>query len=253
MSGYLKTCYEKNVHRMVHTQPMVNADIANGTITHRLHTEPDVIRDPALELAPFPLLLNCYLKTQYPLPKLLSTLNLGAYQPLFEAALMTRIVKSELKMVSPHHTEELNRIFSPLVQDLFSKRPMLTTAHFQTILDTFKAKNISKQEQAYLLFCLSASFVRYSSKLGFGTDNDSPFVVRSYAAALLHQASMQYPPSSATLPKIEDYQNRLLGIKGSLAFSCTHALFLDMHDHVKKSRDRALQETFDFVIPPIWR
>ncbi|MFS1562431.1 MAG: hypothetical protein ACL7AX_01220 [Candidatus Arsenophonus phytopathogenicus] len=82
--------------------------------------------------------------------------------------------------------------------------------------------NSSDRNKAEHLLTLSAVFTRYSSSAVFGTELDSPLMLRYYAYALMEKVHKLDPTLIAQIPLII-WKNRLLGCEN--AFSCTAVLY----------------------------
>ncbi|HGJ5854259.1 hypothetical protein QE197_07980 [Arsenophonus nasoniae] len=95
-------------------------------------------------------------------------------------------------------------------------------------------------------FALSTVFTRYSSNAIFGTDGNSPLMLRYYAYALMEKAH-QLDPTLLGYQMFKNWKNRLLGTEN--AFTCTALLYDIMIIHANEQ----CKETLHKIIPPAWR
>ncbi|HDR2356297.1 TPA: pentapeptide repeat-containing protein [Enterobacter roggenkampii] len=179
----------------------------------------------------------------------LKTLSLGELEPLFISA--TRMKESSQKMVDTESQLTLSHVFSPLLSSS-ADQPLgssLAPHHYEAILDAFSLATVPDTDKARTFFSLAALFTRYSSSAVFGTEYESPEIVRQYAYALMEQAydldrSLFIFEEADHFP---DWENRLLGLNG--AFSCT-AVLTDMI--VDQGRLTCPVELAT-IMPPAWR
>ncbi|EHF0525783.1 type III secretion system effector HECT-type E3 ubiquitin transferase [Salmonella enterica] len=134
---------------------------------------------------------------------------------------------STVKFVDDASVSRLNAVFDPLLPE-----GRLSPAHYQHILSAYYLNGASPQEQAKTLFCLSTTFARYSSSAIFGTENDSPPVLRGYAEALMQKAWELSPEIFPSSEKFTDWSNRLHGLHG--AFTCSSVVASDMQTHARE-------------------
>lgn len=241
-----KACYEKNILSQAINHP--NADWKNGVFVHQAgNADPAAFSDPETQLTPFPLLYTQYKKAdmQGAVNRLFITLNMGDYQQKFLNAMN---IKPTEKMVEEPYSSALKTIFDPLITNL-GDEPIITDTHFAQLLDDFRARDNTPEEQAAILLSLSTLFVKYSSSSIFGTEYDSPMPLRSYAAALLIKATQIFP-GLLTAEERTNYRNRMLGLEA--AFSCTDILTQIMISKIKNG-SVAMRTAFERVIPQLWR
>ncbi|EIB9351290.1 type III secretion system effector HECT-type E3 ubiquitin transferase [Salmonella enterica] len=134
---------------------------------------------------------------------------------------------STVKFVDDASVSRLNAVFDPLLSE-----GRLSPTHYQHILSAYYLNGASPQEQAKTLFCLSTTFARYSSSAIFGTENDSPPVLRGYAEALMQKAWELSPEIFPSSGKFIDWSNRLHGLHG--AFTCSSVVAGDMQTHARE-------------------
>ncbi|EAZ9187767.1 E3 ubiquitin--protein ligase, partial [Salmonella enterica] len=95
---------------------------------------------------------------------------------------------SDVKMVDDNSQLKLGEIFEPYLDDW-----LLQEGHIQQITDCYELQEVSGSEKAETFFCLGAAFCRYSSSAVFGTEWESPQILRGYASGLLEEAHRQHP------------------------------------------------------------
>ncbi|MCK7227251.1 pentapeptide repeat-containing protein [Enterobacter asburiae] len=174
----------------------------------------------------FPLFYKSYQKqlSFNPVLTVLKTLPLGDLEPFFINATRTNV--STHKMVDLESQLALSRIFSPLLSSS-ADQPLgssLAPHHYEAILDAFSLDAVPDAYKAPTFFSLAVLFTRYSSSAVFGTEHESPEIVRQYAYALMEKA-YHLDRSLFTFAETDlfpDWKNRLLGLDG--AFSCTAVL-----------------------------
>ncbi|EAS2251173.1 E3 ubiquitin--protein ligase, partial [Salmonella enterica] len=86
-------------------------------------------------------------------------------------------------MVDDDSQLKLGEIFEPYLDDW-----LLQEGHIQQITDCYELQEVSGSEKAETFFCLGAAFCRYSSSAVFGTEWESPQILRGYASGLLEEA-----------------------------------------------------------------
>ncbi|HCL5345586.1 TPA: type III secretion system effector HECT-type E3 ubiquitin transferase, partial [Salmonella enterica] len=139
----------------------------------------------------------------------------------------TKQKHSDVKFVDAPSQSRLNAAFEPLLPE-----GKLSPAHYQHILSAYNLADASPQEQAETLFCLSTAFARYSSSAIFGTENDSPTILRGYAEALMQKAYELSPAIFPSADKFTDWSNRFHGLHN--AFTCTSVVAGDMQRHASE-------------------
>ncbi|WP_213993420.1 pentapeptide repeat-containing protein [Sodalis sp. dw_96] len=179
--------------------------------------------------------------------KLLETLQLGNRRTLFLSA--TRVKTSGVKLVDQASHEELRKIFSPtLAYSTDSGDYSLTRAHYDEILVTYDLSRASDNHKAKTLLTLAAVFNKYSSKAIFGTESESPEMLRRYAYALMEKA---YALDAGVFKgekenEFANWRNRLLGLDG--AFSCSSDLSIRMLAYIRENFPDVLAD----IMPPAW-
>uniref|UniRef100_UPI001C463865 type III secretion system effector HECT-type E3 ubiquitin transferase n=1 Tax=Salmonella enterica TaxID=28901 RepID=UPI001C463865 len=148
---------------------------------------------------------------------------------------------STVKFVDAPSQSRLNAVFEPLLPE-----GKLSPAHYQHILSAYHLTDASPQEQAKTLFCLSTAFARYSSSAIFGTENDSPTILRGYAEALMQKAWELSPEIFPSADKFTDWSNRFHGLHN--AFTCTSVVAGDMQRHARQHFPGVLSS----ILPLAW-
>lgn len=148
---------------------------------------------------------------------------------------------STVKFVDDASVSRLNTVFEPLLPE-----GKLSPAHYQDILSAYNLAGATPQEQAETLFCLSTAFARYSSSAIFGTEYDSPPILRGYAEALMQKAYELFPEIFPSEHKFTDWSNRFHGFQG--AFTCTSIVAGDMQRHARAHFPDALSS----ILPLAW-
>jgi len=176
---------------------------------------------------------------------LVKTLNLGSLDTTFVSA--TRVINSEVKLVSAADQKMLKVIFAPkLTYSPESGRYGLNDLHYEELVSAYGLTSASAADKGKTLLCLAALFTKYSSVAIFGTETESPEALRHYAYALMAKAH-SLDESLLKRATFTDWTNRLLGLNG--AFSCTAVLSYDIVGHIR-SRFPA---TLAGIMPPAWR
>lgn len=177
---------------------------------------------------------------------LLSILNLSDYNDRFNSALSGEPVPNELKLVGTEDQLKLNDIFEKVLTrpNDSAKETMLKAEHYEEILSVFKLDPTDEKIKSQTLLSLAAVFSKYSSSYVFGTENESPQVLRDYAYALMSKANELDP--EVTEGNFDDWKDRLLGLNN--AFTCTAVLSSIMIEHAKNNFNKVISE----IIPPVW-
>ncbi|HFP0607021.1 TPA: E3 ubiquitin--protein ligase, partial [Escherichia coli] len=150
--------------------------------------------------------------------------------------------KSEIKMVDYTQQQKIGAIWKEHL-DGWSLAP----EHLKTITEKTNIGSLSDTEKAEILFCLGAVFCKYSSSDIFGTEHESPEILRRYANGLLEEA---YKLASEIFNKREfydDIRDRLQGRNN--AFSCTAVLADILTSHAKGN----FTDIFEQYYPLAWR
>lgn len=227
------------------------------------------IRHIREELKPFPLLYNRYIlgETSINVGKVFDALDFyGDYRQRFEGALQ---VKSYNETTSPDkkltHYDTHQIALLNIFKSAFTLDPAITTpaknptnilisdTHFQRLVENFGMQQANASECAAVLSSLASLFTKYSSAAIFGTEYDSPWVLRSYAVALLNKVKDLMVGD----PIAQEYQGRLVEYQRFLlSDACTSALFDNMLADVRElisKGNRDIEKAFYMIMPPAWR
>lgn len=155
---------------------------------------------------------------------------------------------SDVKMVDDDSQLKLGEIFEPYLDDW-----LLQDRHIGQIVNCYELQEASDSEKAETFFCLGTAFCFYSSSTVFGTEWESPQILRSYASGLLEEAYRQHPALFAA----EDFspQGRMNDIRGRLRggagehFTCTAVLSDILVQHAGKYFPHRLATLY----PVAWR
>ncbi|EDU6438738.1 E3 ubiquitin--protein ligase, partial [Salmonella enterica] len=155
---------------------------------------------------------------------------------------------SDVKMVDDDSQLKLGEIFEPYLDDW-----LLQEGHIQQITDCYELQEVSGSEKAETFFCLGAAFCRYSSSAVFGTEWESPQILRGYASGLLEEAHRQHPALFAAADftpeeRMGDIRGRLRGGDGG-HFTCTAVLSDILVEHAEKNFPQRLATLY----PMAWR
>lgn len=193
----------------------------------------------------FPLFSNSFSHIHYKtaFDKLITTLNLSdQLKPLFLDAIKSNVFAT--KLTDNASQKALSQTFSRVLD--FERGYTLKNENYDQIINIYELTSSSNREKAEHLFSLSAVFTRYSSSAIFGTEWDSPTMLRYYAYALLEKAH-KLDPSLIGQHTFNDWENRLLGKNG--AFTCSALLADQMIVYANEHCKPILQK----IIPPAWR
>ncbi|ASG55199.1 type III secretion system effector HECT-type E3 ubiquitin transferase [Salmonella bongori] len=148
---------------------------------------------------------------------------------------------SDVKFVDAPSQSRLNAVFESLLPE-----GKLSPPHYQHILNAYHLTDATPQKQAETLFCLSTAFARYSSSAIFGTEHDSPTILRGYAEALMQKAYELSPEIFPSVDKLTDWSNRFHGLHN--AFTCTSIVAYDMQRHAREHFPGVLSS----ILPLAW-
>lgn len=227
------------------------------------------IRHIREELTPFPLLYNRYIlgETSINVGKVFDTLDFyGDYRQRFEDALQVKsysaITSADKKLI--HHDTHQIALLN-IFKSAFTADPAITTPardpknilisdiHFQRLVENFGMQQASASECISVLLSLASLFTKYSSAAIFGTEHDSPWVLRSYAVALLNKVH----DLMVDEPMLQRYRERLISYQESLLDNaCASALFESMFADVRELAAQSygnMAKTFYMIVPPAWR
>lgn len=179
--------------------------------------------------------------------KILPILNLGTFYKQFHSAFIGDSIGVKQKLVNVENQQKLADIFNKFL--VFSndniKYTSLKEEHYQALCQGFDIESLNNEEKSKYLLSLATLFVKYSSSVVFGTESDSPQILRMYAYALLKKAN------ELNVDLMNDYFNdwesRLLGENN--AFPCTDILFSIMSSYVKEN----FNNIYNVIMPPHWR
>ncbi|QIP94501.1 pentapeptide repeat-containing protein [Serratia fonticola] len=177
---------------------------------------------------------------------LLSTLELSDYTDRFNSVLSGELVSDELKLVGTEDQLKLNNIFEKVLTrpNDSAKETMLKAEHYDKILSVFNLDQKDEKIKSQTLLSLATVFSKYSSSSVFGTEDESPQVLRDYAYALMSKANELNP--EVTGGNFNDWKDRLLGLNN--AFTCTAVLSSIMIEHAKDNFNEVISQ----IIPPVW-
>lgn len=179
--------------------------------------------------------------------KILPILNLGTFYKQFHSAFIGDSIGVKQKLVNVENQQKLADIFNKFL--VFSndniKYTSLKEEHYQALCQGFDIESLNNEEKSKYLLSLATLFVKYSSSVVFGTESDSPQILRMYAYALLKKAN----ELNADLMNdyFNDWESRLLGENN--AFPCTDILFSIMSSYVKEN----FNNIYNVIMPPHWR
>lgn len=177
---------------------------------------------------------------------LLSTLELADYHDRFNTVLSDKSVADKLKLVGTEDQLKLSEIFDKVLtrENDSAKETVLKTEHYEEILSVFHLDSADEKIKAQHLLSLSAIFSKYSSSTVFGTEQESPQVLKDYAYALMskaHELDLE-----VTGGYFNNWKNRLLGLNN--AFTCTAVLSTVIIDYLKTHFNDVISK----IIPPVW-
>ncbi|OON41995.1 hypothetical protein BTJ39_02230 [Izhakiella australiensis] len=176
---------------------------------------------------------------------LLKALNLGSLHEAFVAATGKRTLTT--KLVDTDSQRSLSDIFTPKLRfPAEDGRCCLNDAHYDEVIRVYGLGDAGDKDKSRTLLCLAAVFTRYSSSAIFGTEHDSPQLLRNYAYALMNKAYTL--DASLLAPGVfKDWERRLLGLNG--AFTCSAVLSGAMTEHINSKFPEMLAD----IMPPAWR
>src|SRR5471032_271844 len=176
---------------------------------------------------------------------LLKALNLGGLETAFVSA--TGAKYSATKLVDDDAQIRLGEIFHPkLVSSLLQPRGNgLEEAHYGELIHAYNLTRASSADKAKTLLCLAALFTKYSSSAVFGTEHESPQLLRHYAYALMEKAH-GLDESLVDKGTLANWTNRLLGL--NKAFTCSAVLSNLMVEHIRSR----FPEVLSGIMPPAW-
>lgn len=213
------------------------------------------ISNPSQELSDFPFIHYQFLANHSlgNIKRALSSLELDpSYQSRFEAALKVRAYnqeEEEKKLIHLEHQQALSRMFSYFCYEKDGGY-MITAAHYRKLTKTLPVQEADKP--AWLLG-LAILFTRYSSSAIFGTELDSPEMLRRYALALLNTA-LTLDERLLPAELVKDYRDCLL--QKNDALGCTSVLFEKMVGDIKRlisQGNASLKLMLRALVPPAWQ
>src|SRR5471032_1382988 len=176
---------------------------------------------------------------------LLKALNLGGLEAAFVSAAGAKY--SATKLVDDDAQIRLGEIFHPkLVSSPLQPRGNgLEEAHYGELIHAYNLTEASSADKAKTLLCLAALFTKYSSSAVFGTEHESPQLLRHYAYALMEKAH-GLDESLVDKGTLANWTNRLLGL--NKAFTCSAVLSNLMVEHIRSR----FPEVLSGIMPPAW-
>src|SRR5471030_2991575 len=176
---------------------------------------------------------------------LLKALNLGGLEAAFVSAAGAKY--SATKLVDDDAQIRMGEIFHPkLVSSPLQPRGNgLEEAHYGELIHAYNLTQASSADKAKTLLCLAALFTKYSSSAVFGTEHESPQLLRQYAYALMAKAH-SLDGSLVDKGTLANWTNRLLGL--NKAFTCSAVLSNLMVEHIRSR----FPEVLSGIMPPAW-
>jgi uncharacterized protein YjbI with pentapeptide repeats len=201
-----------------------------------------------------------------------------AYAPRFRAALRSRVLGPDAKLLSWDHAQALHAHFSRFWVDAGGIEggaarphdgdwPMLRPEHERELWLAYESMSEvqppepagmphvpqvpdTPASRARLLLLMAAIYTHLSSSALFGTDYDSPPSLRCHARALLNRAWV-LDPQLLDEASVLDWQARLSGV----AFPCTSVLSAMMMLEVltRAAGDEVLARMYFQLYPRDWR
>ncbi|RFQ62704.1 effector protein [Escherichia coli] len=150
--------------------------------------------------------------------------------------------KSDYKMIADDQQRKLACVWNPFLDGW-----ELNAQHVDMIMGSHVLKDMPLRKQAEILFCLGGVFCKYSSSDMFGTEYDSPEILRRYANGLIEQAYKTDPQVFGSVYYYNDILDRLQGRNN--VFTCTAVLTDMLTEHAKES----FPEIFSLYYPVAWR
>lgn len=179
--------------------------------------------------------------------KILPMLNLDNFYNQFYSAFIGNAITPEQKLVSIENQQKLADIFKKFL--VFSndniKGASLKEEHYQEICQNLEIELLNNEEKSKYLLSLATLFVKCSSSAVFGTDYESPQILRMYAYALLSKANELN--TDLMNDCFSNWENRLLGKNNIL--TCTDILFSIMGAYMQKN----FNNIYNIIMPPHWR
>ncbi|WGL98747.1 pentapeptide repeat-containing protein [Arsenophonus sp. aPb] len=184
-----------------------------------------------------------YSQHQATFNKLLETLNLDQQlNALFVQAQKSYTLAT--KLIDETSQQTLKEIFAHVLD--LEHGYSLKNENYNQILKLYDLTASSERNKAEHLLSLSAVFTRYSSSAVFGTELDSPLMLRYYAYALMEKAH-KLDPTLITENTFNDWKDRLLGCTNT--FTCTALLYNQMIDYAAEHCHDVLKK----IQPSAWR
>lgn len=177
----------------------------------------------------FPLFASSFTYSQHQTTfnKLIEILDLGNhFNAIFLDALKSKTF--DIKLVDDAAQQTLSEVFSHVLN--FNDHTLKKT-NYDNIINIYHLTSSSNREKAEHFLALSAVFTRYSSSTIFGTELNSPLMLRYYAYALMETAHALDPVLMGQ-DIFSDWKNRLLGTGN--AFTCTALLADQMVDYASE-------------------
>nr|WP_255479096.1 pentapeptide repeat-containing protein [Arsenophonus endosymbiont of Aphis craccivora] len=188
----------------------------------------------------FPLFAASFINSenQTTFNKLIEALYLNdQYKQFFLEAIQSNAYNT--KLIDSSAQQELTKIFSRLLD--FQQGYTLKKQNYDQILNLYNFTASTDREKAEHLFALSAVFTHYSSIAIFGTESESPLMLRYYACALMEKAH-NLDQTLIDQERFNDWKNRLLGIGTENIFTCTAVLSNIMTKYASEHCNYVLQK-----------
>ena len=157
-----------------------------------------------------------------------------------------KVNKFEKSLVDTEYQAKLINIFEGLIEKNNTiDRRKISTEHFNSIMNKLNYSSKSNNEKAHLLLILATIFVKLSSSTMFGTEFDSPQIIRIYGAALINKA-LELNPKIIENQTKKEWLGRIFGKRNY--FTCTSILSNMMKDKLleleKQSQNAKLMKQF---------
>ncbi|WP_182853280.1 hypothetical protein [Arsenophonus endosymbiont of Aleurodicus floccissimus] len=178
------------------------------------------------------------IENQIEFNKLIEALDLSdQYKQFFIEAIKSNAYST--KLIDSSAQQELTKIFSRLID--FQQGYILKKQNYDQILNLYNLTASTYREKAEHLFALSTVFTHYSSSAIFGTESESPLMLRYYACSLMEKAH-NLDQTLIGQDRFNDWKNRLLEIGIENIFTCTAVLSNMMTKYASEHCNYVLQK-----------
>ncbi|WP_273801701.1 pentapeptide repeat-containing protein [Proteus vulgaris] len=176
----------------------------------------------------------------------LSSLNLGAYQNLFQSAWVDIPIAAKDKLVGIDKYKNLSTIFERLlvIPDDREKKISLNNEHFEDIYKNFELVLLDNKEQSKYLMSLAILIINYVDKYIFNIDNDYYQMPLKYACALMNKANELNPELMGR--KFTIWENTLSNLSSE-----NNELKLTL-SKMKKYANKHFEQVYRKIIPLHW-